>query len=176
MALATLPAVMPSPPKPPTLSSRRVKSVLPDTKLEAFLSYRLHKLNKLSDAVSAGAYALHCGLPLGDARCLTAIGSAAPLSVNDLAQRANLDKAQASRAAQSLVDQGLASKQASAQDARGVLLRLTPRGKAMQGRLMALVAQRNHEIFGCLSPDEQRLFGTMLDLLIAHAEGDAAEL
>jgi DNA-binding MarR family transcriptional regulator len=158
-------------PKFPSLVSRRLTPAAPGTKLEAFLSYRLHKLNKLSDAVSAEAYAVQCGLPLGDARCLTAIGSAAPLSVNELAQRANLDKAQASRAAQSLVAQGLVSKQASEHDARGVVLRLTRRGKAMQGRLMALVAQRNHEIFGCLSPDEQRLLGTMLDLLIAHAEG-----
>ncbi len=40
----------------------------------------------------------------------------APLSVNDLAQKANLNKGQASRAAQSLVEQGLVVKAASPTD------------------------------------------------------------
>jgi DNA-binding IclR family transcriptional regulator len=48
--------------------------------------------------------------------CLSAVGAFAPLSVNDLAQQANLNKGQASRAAQALVDQGLVRKEASTTD------------------------------------------------------------
>lgn len=137
--------------------------------LDEQLTYRLHRLHKLTDAQSQQAYLAEAGLPLGEGRCLAAIGSFEPLSVVDLAQRANLDKGQASRAAQSLVDQGLVAKAASAADARAVELSLTARGRATWRRVMALIERRNHEIFGCLSAAEQRQLAAWLDRLIAHA-------
>lgn len=137
--------------------------------LERTLSYRLHLVNKLTDRSSSSAYAQEFGLPVGQARCLAAIGRFAPLSVVDLAVRSNLDKGQASRAAQSLVDAGLVAKRSSEVDARGVVLSLTPRGRKLWTRVVELIAQRNEEIFGCLSGAERREFGRMLDRLIDHA-------
>ena len=69
------------------------------TPLDEHLTWRLHRLNKLSDKRSSEAYAREFGLPVGEARCLAAMGESDPLSVNDLAARAHLNKAQASRAA-----------------------------------------------------------------------------
>ena len=66
------------------------------------LTYRMHLLHKLTDQESQRRYPLETGLSLSDGRCLSAIGAFEPLSVNALAQMANLNKAQASRAAQSL--------------------------------------------------------------------------
>jgi DNA-binding MarR family transcriptional regulator len=57
-------------------------------------------------------------MSFSECRCLAAVGSFAPLSINDLAFRANLDKGQASRAAQVLVDQKLVRKTTSPEDAR----------------------------------------------------------
>ena len=71
--------------------------------LEASLSYQLHLLHKLSDRDSQQAYLRELGLTLADGRCLATVGAFAPLSVVDLARRANLNKGQASRAAQALV-------------------------------------------------------------------------
>ncbi len=141
------------------------------TPLQAFLTYRLHKLHKLTDRRSSEAYAA-MGLGVGEARCLAAIGQFAPLSVNDLAARANLDKAQASRAAQMLVDRELVLKSVSDADARGVVLTPTRAGRALWKRVMRLIAQRNADIFGCLSAHEQRQLETIFDRLIAHAQGD----
>lgn len=138
-------------------------------RLDEFLSYRLHLVNKLTDKFSSNAYADEFGLPVGEARCLAAIGNFAPLSVVELAAKANLNKGQASRAAQSLVDRGLVCKEASASDGRGVVLTLTSPGRALWGRVMALIARRNDEIFGCLSATQQQQLGRMLDRLIAHA-------
>ena len=87
----------------------------------------------------------------------------------ELATKANLNKGQASRAAQSLVDRGLVSKEASTSDGRGVVLTLTRAGKSLWNRVMALIARRNEEIFGCLSVTQQQQLGRMLDRLIAHA-------
>lgn len=140
--------------------------------LDRFLSYRLHLLNKLSDKLSSEAYAEAFGLPVGEARCFAAIGNFAPLSVNLLAAKANLDKGQASRAAQALVERGLVAKQASEVDGRGVVLSLTRSGRPLWSRVMRLIAQRNEEIFGCLSEAEQRQLGRLLDRLIVHARGE----
>jgi DNA-binding MarR family transcriptional regulator len=115
------------------------------------------------------------GLGVGEARCLAAIGEFAPLSVNDLAARANLNKAQASRAAQMLVDRELVVKSASDVDARGVVLTPTRSGRVLWRRVMRLIAQRNADIFGCLSTNEQRQLETFFDRLIDHSrkEGGA---
>jgi DNA-binding MarR family transcriptional regulator len=78
--------------------------------LDRTVTHRLHLLYKLTDRVSHAAYLADAGLPLSEGRCLSAVGAFAPLSVNDLAQQANLNKGQASRAAQALVDQGWCAK------------------------------------------------------------------
>lgn len=137
--------------------------------LDRTLSYRLHVLHKLTDQDSQNAYLRETGLSLSDGRCLATIGTFEPLSVKDLAQRSNLDKGQASRAAQALVDRGLVSKQVSQADGRGVVLALTPTGRSAWQRAMDLIHARNQQMFGCLSTDEQHLLSQLFDRLIAHA-------
>lgn len=138
-------------------------------RLDRTLTYRLHTLHKLSDRNSAAAYRDGADPTMSEGRCLAAIGAFAPLSVNDLAQRANLDKGQASRAAQTLVDRALVSKTASTVDARGVVLSLTRSGRQTWRRVVAVIERRNHEIFSRLSEGERVLLGDMFDRLIEHA-------
>jgi DNA-binding MarR family transcriptional regulator len=133
-------------------------------------TYRLHALHKLSDRQTQAAYLSETGLALGEARCLAALGAFEPLSVVDLGRRANLDKGQASRGAQSLVDKGLATKTAHASDGRGVTLALSTAGRATWRRVAKLIERRNAEIFGCLSAAELDQLGSMLDRLIVAAE------
>ena len=145
------------------------------TELDRTLTYRLHLLHKLTDIESQRAYVSQAGLSMSDARCLTAVGSFAPLSVNDLAKKANLDKGQASRAAQSLVDGGLVLKSASVTDRRGVVLTLTRAGTATWQRAMDVVGRRNQDIFGVLTKAEQAQLSVLFDRLI-HAARTSVEL
>jgi DNA-binding MarR family transcriptional regulator len=137
--------------------------------LERTVTHRLHTLYKLTDRISQVAYLADAGLPLSEGRCLSAIGAFAPLSVNDLAQRANLNKGQASRAAQALVDQGLVRKEASATDGRGVVLALTAKGDRAWRRVMQVIERRNAEIVECLDAAERRQLDRLLDRLVEHA-------
>ena len=137
--------------------------------LDRFLTYRLHRIAKTSDRASAAAYQAECGLSLSEARCLAAVGQFEPASVKDLARLANLDKANASRAADSLVARGLVAKAASATDGRGVALSLTREGRALWRRVMKLIERRNAEVFGCLTAAELKALDAMLDRLVAHA-------
>jgi DNA-binding MarR family transcriptional regulator len=137
--------------------------------LDRTLTYRLHQLHKLTDMDSQSVYPERTGLSMSDGRCLTTIGTFEPLSVKELADKANLNKGQASRAAQALVDQGLVLKADHPCDGRGVVLTLTPAGREVFERAMAMIHQRNQEIFGCLSDREQASLSALFDRLISHA-------
>lgn len=139
------------------------------TPLDRTLTYRLHQLHKLTDADSQSVYPEQTGLSMSDGRCLTTIGTFEPLSVKELAEKSNLNKAQASRGAQALVDQGLVRKEDRPDDGRGVVLTLTPAGRKIFKRAMDMVNQRNEQIFGCLSDKEQASLSAMFDRLISHA-------
>ncbi|MFO6420862.1 MarR family winged helix-turn-helix transcriptional regulator [Hylemonella sp. W303a] len=139
--------------------------------LERTFTYRLHLLHKVSDLETQQRYPGTVGLSLSDGRCLTAIGRFESLSVKDLARYANLNKSQASRAAQALVTLGLVSKRDSQHDGRGVTLTLTATGRKACARAMQLVHERNAEIVGCLTPAEQAQLSGLLDRLVAHNLG-----
>jgi DNA-binding MarR family transcriptional regulator len=142
-------------------------------RLERSITHRLHTLGKLTDRATQQAYQQEAGVALGEGRCLAAVGAFGPLSVNDLAAFANLNKGQASRAAQTLVERGLVRKAAAPSDGRGVVLSLTAEGSKAWDRLQAVISRRNTEITSCLSADELTTLGNLLDRLVAHARSGA---
>ena len=143
--------------------------------LDRFLTYRLHRIAKISDRDSAAAYQAELGLSLSEGRCLAAVGQFEPASVKDIARLANLDKANASRAADALVARGLVQKAASATDGRGVALSLTREGRVLWRRVMKLVERRNVEVCGVLDGKELRRLDGLLDRLVAHLEPPAGD-
>ena len=140
-----------------------------NTPLDRTYTHRLHALAKITDRATQQAYEDDVGIPISEGRCLAAIGSFHPLSVNDLAMRANLNKAQASRSTQALVDQGMVMKQASEVDGRGVVLTLSPQGMALWEKVMRVIERRNQEILSALTMDEQAQLDVLLDRLLQHA-------
>jgi DNA-binding MarR family transcriptional regulator len=142
--------------------------------LDRSFTYRLHVLHKLTDMQTQRAYENDIGMTLSDGRALSVIGAFGPLSVNDLAFKSNLNKGQASRAAQSLVEQKLVDKYASRADGRGVVLSLNTRGKKLFEKVMALVEKRNLEILSALSIDEQKQLSVLFDRLIANTQQQIA--
>lgn len=137
--------------------------------LDRTYTHRLHTLMKLADRITQSRYEQETCIPAHEARCLAAVGNFAPLSVNDLARSANLDKAQASRAAQALVDKALILKVSNPSDGRGVVLNLTPEGQQVWACTMRLITRRNQEITACLSAVETQQLDAILDKLVAQA-------
>lgn len=138
--------------------------------LARYFTYRLNTLAKLNDLASQALYLREGGLALSESRALASIGSFPRLTVNQLAFEANLDKGQASRAAQALVDKGLVQKVACTRDGRSVFLELTPDGLPVWQRLMGLIEQRNHEVTACLSADEQEQLLALFERMLTHAK------
>jgi DNA-binding MarR family transcriptional regulator len=140
------------------------------SKLNSSFTYRLHVLHKLTDVQTQRVYEQSLGLSLSDARCLSVVGSFGPLSVNDLAAQANLNKGQASRAAQSLVNQALVEKSINHSDGRGVVIKLSSKGKKLFDKVIKAVEQRNQDILSPLDKNEQQQLSKLLDRLILCAQ------
>jgi DNA-binding MarR family transcriptional regulator len=146
-----------------------------NARLDHCLTYRLHRVARLADRDAAADYLAACGLGLSEGRCLAAIGSFAPLSLNDLARAANQDKGHVSRSATALVDKGLVAKEASPDDARGVVLSLTRAGQRTFARAMQLIERRNAAAFAALSPTEKKQLGALLDKVTAALDAGGEE-
>jgi DNA-binding MarR family transcriptional regulator len=138
--------------------------------LPEFFTYRLHSLKKLTDKATESVYLETLGVTLSDARCVSAVGHFGATSVGDLAVLANLDKSQASRAADSLVKRGIFDKTTHPSDNRAVQLRLSRSGTALCKKILKIVELRNDEICGCLSPIERATLDRLLNRLIDQAK------
>jgi DNA-binding MarR family transcriptional regulator len=137
------------------------------TGLEQFLTYRLHVLNKLAERGIGERYQDKLGVTLPEARVIAAVGSFGPFSIMELARHANLDKSQASRAAEALIKQGLMKRDPSAEDGRVVLVSLTPEGRALYRKVMPIARKWNGDLFDCLDEQEKLAFGQALDKVIS---------
>lgn len=135
--------------------------------LEQFLTYRLHVLNKLAERGIGERYQAKLGVSLPEARVIGSVGSFGPFSIMDLARHANLDKSQASRAAEALIRQGLVQRQTSAEDGRVVLVSLTAEGRALYRKVMPIARKWNGDMFDCLDEQQKVAFGDALDKVIA---------
>ncbi|MBR8130535.1 MarR family winged helix-turn-helix transcriptional regulator [Burkholderia ambifaria] len=137
--------------------------------LDQFLTYRLHALAKRSDRGIADVYRHKLDISLPEARVIAAVGAFGPFSIMDLARHTNLDKSQASRAAEALLRQGLLERSASEDDGRIVLIALTTDGRALHRRIMPIVRKWNEGLLACLSDSERQTFERLLDKVVAHA-------
>lgn len=136
------------------------------TGLEQFLTYRLHVLNKLAERGISERYQDKLGVTLPEARVVASVGSFGPFSIMELARHANLDKSQASRAAEALIKQGLVKREPSAEDGRVVLVSLTAEGRALYRKVMPIARKWNGDMFECLDEHEKEAFGLALDKVI----------
>ncbi|MDR6408216.1 MarR family winged helix-turn-helix transcriptional regulator [Paraburkholderia terricola] len=134
--------------------------------LEQFLTYRLHVLNKLAERGISERYQQKLGVTLPEARVIASVGSFGPFSIMELARHANLDKSQASRAAEALIRQGLVKREPSADDRRVVLVSLTAEGRALYRKVMPIARKWNDDLFDCLDEQEKIAFGYALDKVI----------
>jgi DNA-binding MarR family transcriptional regulator len=136
--------------------------------LDQFLTYRLHVLNKHADRIMGERYREKLGITLPEARVIAAVGTFGPFSIMDLARHANLDKSQASRAAEALIQRGIVQRRTSDDDGRIVLVSLTTTGRALHRKVMPVARRCNTDLFNCLNDNEKTAFGNALERVIDH--------
>lgn len=149
------------------------KSPIQD-KLEDLLTYRLHVVKKLTDKVIHDAFIECTGLSLSEARVILCVGSYGQLSVSELGQKSNLDRSQASRAADGMVRRGLLAKTSNESDARGVEIRLTEAGGEVYKRALSVSQQRNAAFLALLEPSQASALMRALEILTASLQDSAS--
>lgn len=122
------------------------------------LSYRLGVVANLFSRGAALRYRREFDVSLGEWRVIALLGAESPLSLNDLADAAGLEKSQASRVVAGLVERRLIARNADAADARGVQLSLTRAGARAHAGLMRAAAERNRALLAVLDRGEREQF------------------
>jgi len=142
------------------------------TTIRELLSFRLHVVANLLSRGAEMRYRREFGVSLWEWRSVALLGGAAgPLSLNELALAADIDKSQMSRVVSGLAGRGFVLRRADAEDARAVRLTLTPAGRKLYAGLMRAASERNEAFLAALAPREREDLDAALGKLAARAKG-----
>lgn len=144
----------------------------PRAEIRDLISFRIHALANLLSRGAALTYRREFGVSLAEWRTLALLGAHEPLSLNELARHAGLDKSQMSRVVAGLVERDLVQRDADSRDGRGVRLSLSRAGRRLYEGLIAAANRRNDAFASALSPAEH----AMLEPILARLAERAREL
>lgn len=150
-------------------SRSRSKSNQPEfTTIKDLLSYRLHRTANAISRSAALRYKRQFDVNLGEWRAIALLGAEAPLSLNDLARAASLDKAQMSRVVSGLVDRQLVLREIGGAG-RPLRLTLTDMGQDLYRDLIEAAHERDAAFLACLTPQEHAVLEGALAKLFSTA-------
>jgi DNA-binding MarR family transcriptional regulator len=107
------------------------------------MTFRLHRVARISERISEQYYRKHLDLSLPECRVIGITAGFGSVSFKRVAAAANLEKSYASRVVSSLVERGIMEKSPNPQDSRSVLLQLTDFGKGVHEQTYALALSLN---------------------------------
>jgi DNA-binding MarR family transcriptional regulator len=121
--------------------------------IKDLLSYRLYKTHIILARGAAVRYRNEFNVSLSEWRVLALLVALGPMSLNQLAREADLDKGQMSRVVSGLVARALIGREPGKNRERSALV-LTPAGKKLYRQLIKAAGERNAAFRACLSPEE----------------------
>jgi DNA-binding MarR family transcriptional regulator len=134
------------------------------------LSYRLHTVANLLSRGAELRYRREYGVSLWEWRSIALLGgAAAPLSLNELARAAGIDKSQMSRVMSGLAKRGIVLRETDSADGRGVRLALSKAGRKLYAGLIKAAGHRDAVFKNCLSEKERRILDQALGKLANQA-------
>ena len=105
-------------------------------------------------------------LSLNDWRVMTVVGSHPGCTASDICARTGMDKMSVSRAIASLARQQRLLRRADPADGRRTLLRLSATGQRLFDGLSVRARERERQLLGRVSAQDQALLAALLDRLI----------
>lgn len=123
--------------------------------LDEFLPYRVARLATALSRGLAAQYEAGYDISVAEWRVLVHLTQQSEISVRDIFNRVDMDRARVTRAVQRLADRGYVSKLVNPDDRRLVKLGLTAAGQALADELSALAAAFEADILAAL-PDRSR--------------------
>ena len=140
------------------------------TVIRELLSYRLHVVANLLSRSAELRYRREFGVSLWEWRTIALLGGAAePLSLNELARSAGIDKSQMSRVVSGLTKRRIVLRATDSSDGRSVRLVLSKAGQRLYEGLIGAASERDSVFMNCLSEKEKRAFDRALAKLSEKA-------
>ena len=126
--------------------------------------------NKLSRGASA-VYRREFGVGIIDWRIMALLAIEPGIPASRICKVIGLDKGPVSRSLAFMAGRGLVAAAADGQDARRRIVALTPAGRALHDRILAVALERERRLLSCLAPAEVEALLGLLNRL--HANLDA---
>lgn len=136
----------------------------PPVTIGDLLSYRLARTSAALSRTAAVRYRREFDVSLGEWRTMALVAADPSLTLNRLARRAGLDKAQVSRVVSKLVDRGLLARAMGS--GRTSQLSLTAEGARVYAGLIAAANERDELFRSALTGQERLALDAALDKLV----------
>ena len=126
--------------------------------LSQLFTYNISALANVLSRGAAARYSREFGVSLMEWRVIGSLALDAPLSLQQISHRFDLDKGQASRTVADLLTRGLVHRSVNGDDRRSIALKLTPAGWRMYRRILLSARARSERLLGCLEAGERKAF------------------
>jgi DNA-binding MarR family transcriptional regulator len=144
--------------------------------LDRFLPYLVNVLASRLSRELAGVYETRFGITIPEWRVIAHLSQNRNVSVREIHERVDMDKAKVSRAAARLEAIGVIEKKVNEEDRRLVELQLTKKGSRLFAEIEPLALAYERKVLSRLSREERSSFRAVVDRLLAqpqgHADGD----
>lgn len=137
-------------------------------------AYVMGIANRLANGASA-YYRANFEFGMSEWRAMMAIGAASEAIVREVAEKADLDHAAASKSVRLLQERGLVSIEQTQRRGRAAIVRLTPEGAEVHRRLAAAARRREKRLVEAFDADELELLWNLLRRLKAQVPRMNAE-
>lgn len=124
----------------------------PSLQLDGFLPYRAARLASALSRGLAAEYESRYRISVPEWRVLVHLTQESEISVRDIKERVDMDRARVTRAVQRLDARGLVSKLVNERDRRLVRLALTPSGRELAAELSQLAMEFERRVTAALPP------------------------
>jgi DNA-binding MarR family transcriptional regulator len=139
----------------------------PRLDLTRFIPYLVSVLaNRLSNEL-AQIYSTEFGISIPEWRVIAHLSQHKNVSVREINQRVDMDKAKVSRAAMRLEALGIVEKKFNERDRRLISLQLTKKGRDLFSEIEPLALDYESRFLATLPPRERKNFQTTVDTLLA---------
>jgi len=125
------------------VATRKAERAASPPSFRNLMTFRLHRVARISERISEQYYRKHLDLSLPECRVIGITAGYGSVSFKRVAAAANLEKSYASRVVSALVDRGLIEKLVNPSDSRSVLLQLTDEGRVVHAETYKLAVRLN---------------------------------
>ena len=159
--------------KPRITKKRNSKSRATAKADEGFRGLVTYRLNSLANTIFRSAtqtYVDATDIRAPEAWVLTTIGYFGPMSASQVSEFMSIDKAQVSRALNSLIKQELAARLDDPGDQRRSLLTLTKKGRALSNKVVRIGLECQEKILAKFSAKDRKLLNEFLERLQTNSD------